>query len=209
ESSRKFTFAHCEFENTPEDSPEPKAHGVVPGYSETPGEESSASECFSCVSSPGELHAAEDGTPQLPPDTASTGHREMTQPQVVGEWEASSLIAQDSFPPHLGMSHIGQRVQVKRGVAVSWDRAEVLEPPSKKTRGEEFALPKGVPKTSSPLCAQEHLPDSLSGLESKAPQDVEEEGKEADVEEEQEEEEEEEETRWSWSWSWIKRLLRR
>ncbi|KAI5154854.1 hypothetical protein MUG91_G51n108 [Manis pentadactyla] len=114
---------YLEFENTPEDSPEPEARVVVPGRSETPGK----------------LHAAaEDGIPQLPPDTVSSGPHEMTQPQV------------------------------KRGVAVSWDRAEVLEPSSKKTRAEEFALPDGAPKTSSPFCAQECLPDIESSLESKA-----------------------------------------
>ena len=57
-----FCIHSSEFENTPEDSPELKACVLVPGHSETPGEESPASECFSCVSSPGELHAAdEDG----------------------------------------------------------------------------------------------------------------------------------------------------
>ncbi|KAI5945028.1 Zonadhesin [Manis javanica] len=107
---------------------------------------------------------------QLPPDTVSIGPRQKTQSQVFGEWEASSLSAQDSFPPHLGTACVSNRVQVKRGVAISWDTAEVLEPPSKKTRGEESALPEGAPQTSSPLGAQEHLRDSLSGLQSKAPQ---------------------------------------
>ncbi|XP_057361914.1 coiled-coil domain-containing glutamate-rich protein 1-like isoform X1 [Manis pentadactyla] len=78
---------------------------------------------------------------------------------------SSSLSTQDSFPPHLGTARIGNHVQVKRGVAVSWDRAEVLEPSSKKTRAEEFTLPEGAPKTSS--------------LKSKVPQ-----GTEAYVEEE-------------------------
>ncbi|KAI5935251.1 Oxysterol-binding protein-related protein 10 [Manis javanica] len=123
----------------------------------------------------------------------------MTHPQARGEWEASSLSAQDSFPPHLGTARGGKRVQVKPGVAASWDRAEVLEPPSKKTR-EECALPEGAPKTSSPLCAQERLPDSVSGLESKAPQEdvqrrnrEEDEAAAAEEEEEKSEEEEEEE----------------
>ncbi|KAI5138038.1 Ankyrin Repeat Domain-Containing Protein 11 [Manis pentadactyla] len=49
------------------------------------------------------------------------------------------------------------------------DNAKVLEPPSKKTRVEGFALPKDARKTSGPLCAQERLPDSESSLESKAP----------------------------------------
>ncbi|KAI5179464.1 hypothetical protein MUG91_G375n4, partial [Manis pentadactyla] len=51
-----------EFEKTQEDSPEPEAHVVVRDNNQTPGEESSDSEYFSRVSSPGQLRAAaEDG----------------------------------------------------------------------------------------------------------------------------------------------------
>ncbi|KAI5138042.1 Teneurin-2 [Manis pentadactyla] len=67
------------------------------------------------------------------------------------------------------------------------ENAKPLEPTSKKTRVEGFALPEGSPKTSSPLYAQELLPDSESSLQSKAPQYVEEEEKEVDVEEDEEE----------------------
>ncbi|KAI5213035.1 Olfactory Receptor 14C36 [Manis pentadactyla] len=50
-----------EIEKTPEDSPEPEAH-VVGDCSQTPGEQSAASEYFSSASSPGKLRAAdEDG----------------------------------------------------------------------------------------------------------------------------------------------------
>ena len=57
-----FCIHSSGFENTPEDSPGPEARVVVPGRSETPGEESSASECSSCVSSAGGLRgAAEHG----------------------------------------------------------------------------------------------------------------------------------------------------
>ncbi|KAI5937957.1 Protein FAM170A [Manis javanica] len=120
--------------------------------------------------------ANQTGIPQLPLDTVSIGPHKMTKPQVLEEWEASSLSTQDSFPPHLGTACVDQREKMKRGVAVSWDRAEVLEPTSKKTRGEEFALPEEAPKTSSPLCAQDRLPDSESSLESKAPQGMEQAG---------------------------------
>ncbi|XP_073088300.1 uncharacterized protein [Manis javanica] len=100
----------------------------------------------------------------------------MTQPQVLEEWEASSLSTQDFFPPHLGTARFNKCVEMKRGAVISWDRAEVVEPASKKTRVEEFALPEGAPKTSSPLCAQECRPDSESSLESKAPQGTEQAG---------------------------------
>ncbi|KAI5138452.1 hypothetical protein MUG91_G72n157 [Manis pentadactyla] len=171
-----FCINSTKFEKTPEDSPESEARVVVADSDQTPGEESSASACSSRVSSAGKLRAAaEDGIPQLPLDTVSIGPHEMTQPQVLEEWEGSSFSTQDSFPPHLGTARVHQCEEMKRGVAASWDRAEVLEPASK-TRVEEFALPEEAPKTSSPLCAQDHLPDSESSLESKVPQGTEQAG---------------------------------
>ena len=57
-----FCIHSSEFENSQEDSPQLEAHVVVPDHSQTPGEESSASEYFSCVPAPGTLPAAaEDG----------------------------------------------------------------------------------------------------------------------------------------------------
>ncbi|XP_036750505.2 protein FAM170A-like [Manis pentadactyla] len=54
-----FSCIHSsEFENSQEDSSESEARAVVPDRSQTPGEESSVSEYFSCVSSPGKLPAA-------------------------------------------------------------------------------------------------------------------------------------------------------
>ncbi|XP_057346481.1 protein FAM170A-like [Manis pentadactyla] len=138
-----------EFENSQEDSPEPEARVVVPDHSLTPGEEPSISEYFSCVSRPGQLPAtAEDGgggggIPLLHQDILRTGPLEMTQPQVLEEREAPSLSTEDSFPLYLGRAHIKKiyyrRVQMKRGVAVSWDEVEVYEPASKKTK-REFAF---------------------------------------------------------------------
>ena len=56
-----FCIHSSEFEKTQWDSPQPEAR-VVPDQSQTPGEESSVSEYFSCVSSPGKLQsAAENG----------------------------------------------------------------------------------------------------------------------------------------------------
>ena len=56
-----LVFHSSEFQNSQEDSPQPEAR-VVPDRSQTPGEESSVSGYFSCVSSPGKLPgAAEDG----------------------------------------------------------------------------------------------------------------------------------------------------
>ncbi|KAI5162363.1 hypothetical protein MUG91_G47n103 [Manis pentadactyla] len=68
----------------------------------------------------------------------------MPVPEVLEEQKASSVSTQDPFPPHLGTARVKKmyyrRVQMKRGVAVSWDEVEVLEPASKKTKREEFAF---------------------------------------------------------------------
>ncbi|XP_073077557.1 protein FAM170A-like [Manis javanica] len=127
-----------EFENSQEDSPEPEARVVVPDRSQTPGGESSVSEYFSCVSSPGKHRAAAEdgggggGIPQLHQDILRTGPLEMTQPQVLEEREAPSLSTEDSFPLYLGRARVKKiyyrHVQMKRGVAVSWDEVEVYEP---------------------------------------------------------------------------------
>ncbi|KAI5144302.1 hypothetical protein MUG91_G5n256 [Manis pentadactyla] len=109
------------FENSQDDSLQQEAHVGLPGHSETPAEESSASEYFSCVSSPEKLSAVdEDGITQLPLDIVTFEHHEMTQPQVLEEWEASLLSTQDSFPLHLGTTHVKKiyhkHVQMKREV---------------------------------------------------------------------------------------------
>ncbi|XP_073077753.1 protein FAM170A-like [Manis javanica] len=137
-----------QFENSQEDSPEPEKHVVVGDDNQTPGEESSDSEYVSCVSSPGQLPAAaEDGgggrIPQLYHNIPCTGPLEMTQPQVLEEWEASSLSSEDSFPPSLGRARIKKiyyrRVQTKSGMPVSWDEVEVYEPASRKSKRENLA----------------------------------------------------------------------
>ncbi|KAI5281457.1 Potassium Voltage-Gated Channel Subfamily Kqt Member 3 [Manis pentadactyla] len=105
-----------EFENTPEDSPEPEARGVVPGRSETPGQLPAA---------------AEDG-----------------------EKRCGCLV----------------------------DRGRRLGAAAKETRAEDFALPEGAPRTSSPLCAQdsdvqahvEEKEEPLEELESLEDSDVDE-----------------------------------
>ena len=106
------------------------------------------------------------------PHSATIGPPDMTQPQVLEEREASSLATQESFPPHLGMSCVDnlhyRPVQKKRGVADSQDGEEVLEPASKRARGEQSALPQGAPKTSSPLWAEERLPVLDTSLDSRA-----------------------------------------
>ncbi|KAI5946635.1 Protein FAM170A [Manis javanica] len=122
----------------------------------------------------GALERGLERIPQLPLDIVTFEHHEMTRPQVLEEWGASSLSTQNSFPLHLGTTHVKKiyhrHVQMKRGVTVSWDRAEVVEPASRKTKVEESALPEETTKTFSPLSTQEHLPERESNLESKAPQ---------------------------------------
>ncbi|KAI5281360.1 Membrane-Spanning 4-Domains Subfamily A Member 14 [Manis pentadactyla] len=95
-----------EFENTPEDSPEPEARGVVPGRSETPGQLPAA---------------AEDG---LLSTTPGNGTR---RPSCPGEKRCGCLVGR------------GRRL----GAA------------AKETRVEDFALPEGAPRASSPLCTQD------------------------------------------------------
>ncbi|KAI5177768.1 hypothetical protein MUG91_G383n7 [Manis pentadactyla] len=135
-----------EFQNSQEDSPQPEARVVVPDRSQTPGEESSVSEYFSCVSSSGKLlDAAEDGGGgggilQWHQYILQTQPLEMTLPEVLEERQASSDSTQDPFPPYLGTAPVKEiyyrPVQMKRGVAVSWDEVEVLQPASKKTKRE-------------------------------------------------------------------------
>ncbi|KAI5225312.1 hypothetical protein MUG91_G2406n1, partial [Manis pentadactyla] len=137
---------HVEFKKTQRDFPHPEAHVVDPNRSQTPGEESSVSEYFSCVSSPGKLQAAAEdgggggGILQWHQYILQTQPLEMTLPEVLEEWQASSDSTQDPFPPYLGTAHVKEiyyrPVQMKRGVAVSWDEVEVLQPASKKTKRE-------------------------------------------------------------------------
>ncbi|XP_073078271.1 protein FAM170A-like [Manis javanica] len=139
-----FSCIHSsEFENSQEDSTEPEARVVVPDHSQTPGEASSVSEYFSCVSPGKRRAAAEDGgggggTPQWHQDVPRTEPLEVTQPQVLEEQEAPSISTEDSFPPYLGRARVKKiyyrRVQMKRGLAESWDEVEVYEPASKRTK---------------------------------------------------------------------------
>ncbi|KAI5929076.1 Protein FAM170A, partial [Manis javanica] len=65
---------------------------------------------------------------------------EVALPEALEEWEFSSTCTQDPFPPYLGTAPVKEiyyrPVQMKRGVAVSWDEVEVYEPASKKTKKE-------------------------------------------------------------------------
>ncbi|KAI5138451.1 Olfactory Receptor 1N2 [Manis pentadactyla] len=185
---------------TPEDSPEPEARVVVADSDQTPGEESSASACSSCASSAGKLRAAaEDGIPQLPLDTVSIGPHEMTQPQVLEEWEGSSFSTQDSFPPHLGTARVHQYEEMKRVPCVhriTCDSESSLE--SKAPQGTEQAGSVGEPPAREEGSRAE-TPEGLVGMDSgcssqeEADKEEQEEEGEADVEEEEEEEDVEEE----------------
>ncbi|KAI5931150.1 Protein FAM170A [Manis javanica] len=130
--------------------------------------------------------AAEDGggggIPQLHHNIPCTGPLEMTQPQVLEEWEASSHSSKDSFPPFLGRTRIKiyyRRVQTKRGVPVSWDEVEVYEPASKKTKREKLAYSEEAEEaeeasqTWSLLSTQDHMDVSD---DSEAPQEREQPG---------------------------------
>ncbi|XP_073077971.1 protein FAM170A-like [Manis javanica] len=143
--SPKVARMSGEFEKTQGNPPEPEAHVVVGENNQTPGEQPPVLECFSRASSPGKCRAAAEdgggggGIPQVHQVVPHTEHLEVTQPQVLEEQEAPSVSTEDSFPPYLGMAGVKiyyRRVQMKRGVAESWDDVEVYEPASKKTKRE-------------------------------------------------------------------------
>ncbi|KAI5167608.1 hypothetical protein MUG91_G440n3 [Manis pentadactyla] len=96
---------------------------------------------------PGKLPAAAEdggggggGIPQWHQDLLCPEPHEVTLPKVLEEREAPSLSTEDSFPPYLGRARVTKiyyrRVQMKRGVAVSWDE---VEPASKKSKRDKLA----------------------------------------------------------------------
>ncbi|KAF3821470.1 hypothetical protein GH733_009512 [Mirounga leonina] len=179
-------FIHSEFWKSQEDVPQPESSVVVPPSSETAGENSSASEYFSCVSSISKLiPAKEGGVPQTHQDVSCVGHSE--------EYGTSSPSPHTSFPFHLVhdptpsvssvhteeeelMKVYYMRVQMKRGVAVLCDPEEGLEPPSKKIKIEEMTIPEKIQEevTPSHVCTKELLTDSESSWNNEAQEEKEE-----------------------------------
>uniref|UniRef100_A0A8C8YEE0 Protein FAM170A n=1 Tax=Prolemur simus TaxID=1328070 RepID=A0A8C8YEE0_PROSS len=113
------------------------------------------------------------------------GSSEIPLPKGLEQWETSSAFSHVYFPFHLAnrpfMSSVYMKkeramkiyyryVQMKRGVAVLWDREKELEPPRKKIRIEEMTFPEKIHRevTPSPMSMKELLTDSESNLDSKA-----------------------------------------
>nr|XP_035945811.1 protein FAM170A-like isoform X3 [Halichoerus grypus] len=177
---------HSEFWKSQEDVPQPESSVVVPPRSETAGENSSASEYFTCVSSISKLiPAKEGGVPQTHQDVSCVGHSE--------EYGTSSPFPHTSFPFHLVhdptpsvssvhteeeelMKVYYMHVQMKRGVAVLCDPEEGLEPPSKKTKIEEMTFPEKIQEEVIPshVCTKEFLTDSESSWNNEAQEEKEE-----------------------------------
>nr|XP_035945806.1 protein FAM170A-like isoform X1 [Halichoerus grypus]XP_035945807.1 protein FAM170A-like isoform X1 [Halichoerus grypus]XP_035945808.1 protein FAM170A-like isoform X1 [Halichoerus grypus] len=174
------------FWKSQEDVPQPESSVVVPPRSETAGENSSASEYFTCVSSISKLiPAKEGGVPQTHQDVSCVGHSE--------EYGTSSPFPHTSFPFHLVhdptpsvssvhteeeelMKVYYMHVQMKRGVAVLCDPEEGLEPPSKKTKIEEMTFPEKIQEEVIPshVCTKEFLTDSESSWNNEAQEEKEE-----------------------------------
>ncbi|XP_073914346.1 protein FAM170A [Castor canadensis] len=140
---------------TQEGAPLPGSIGVAKVRSPGAGEVSSASEYFSCVSSPGKL--IHGGTRKAKQDSAQP-RSPAAQVQEGGEIPAPSQLV--SFSSHSsyktcvsnlsinkekkGMKVYYMQVQMKKGVAVSWETQETSETVEKQPRIEETTLPEGV-----------------------------------------------------------------
>ncbi|XP_016060083.1 PREDICTED: protein FAM170A [Miniopterus natalensis] len=157
------------------------AKGCGPGV----GEVSSSSDYFSCVSSPNKL--IHGGIQRL--------HRDSPQPRAtLGQVQEQEETA--AFLPHVSLSYPssyktcvtspyinkGERgmkiyymqVQVKKGVAVSWESEEISESLKKKPKMEEVNLPADVRVGTPPsaVSTRNLLSDSEPGGEAKEHEEI-------------------------------------
>ncbi|XP_045650822.1 protein FAM170A [Ursus americanus] len=137
-----------------EDAPQLESAGVAKGWGAAAGEVSSASEYFSCVSSPRKLiHAGLRRVPRDSPQPRSP------LPQVQEQGETAPPLHHASSSPssyktcvsslyvnkeEKGMKIYYMQVQMKKGVAVSWETEETSESLEKQPRMEEVTLPEDV-----------------------------------------------------------------
>uniref|UniRef100_A0A5G2QNR9 Protein FAM170A n=1 Tax=Sus scrofa TaxID=9823 RepID=A0A5G2QNR9_PIG len=190
-----FSNPSCaEFWKTPEDTSQPESYVEVPVCSQTPGEKSSDSEYFSCVSSPCKLiFADEDGIHPMHQDDSYLRSPEKPLPQDLEQWETSSPFPQVSFPFNLVNSNESfvssifmkkkrvmkiyyMHVQMKKGVAILWETEKGLEPPSKKIKIEEMTYPEKIHMafTLPHMSTKEFLTDSEFSWDSKVQEEREE-----------------------------------
>ncbi|XP_012583277.1 PREDICTED: protein FAM170A [Condylura cristata] len=142
-----------------EDASRPESTGVPKGL--RVGEVSSASEYFSCVSSPRKfIHA---GVRRLQRERESPRPRSpLVQFQEQGEMAPPSQHVSFSYPSSYktcvssvyinkeerGMKIYYMKVQMKKGVAVSWESKETAESLEKQLKVEELILPEKVRQLS-------------------------------------------------------------
>ncbi|XP_032191323.1 protein FAM170A [Mustela erminea] len=137
-----------------EDAPQLESTGVAKSWDTAVGEVSSASEYFSCVSSPRKLICA--GLRRVPQDSPQP-RSPLTQVQEQGETAAPShrvSSSPSSYKTCVSSLHINKeekgmkiyymQVQMKKGVAVSWETSETSESLEKQPRIEEVTLPEDV-----------------------------------------------------------------
>ncbi|XP_053423034.1 protein FAM170A isoform X1 [Nycticebus coucang] len=138
-----------------EDGPQPGCAGVAKGWSLSVGELSSNSEYFSCVSSPHKLiHGGirrlhrDRPKPRSPLAQVQERGETSTRPQNV------SLLSCSSYRTCVSSLNINKeerrmkiyymQVQMRKGVAVSWETEETSESLEKQLKMEEMTLPEDV-----------------------------------------------------------------
>ncbi|XP_005069184.1 protein FAM170A isoform X1 [Mesocricetus auratus] len=138
-----------------EDVPQPESTGVAKAQNPGVGEVSSASEYFSCVSSPHKFIHRSKGTRKSQDSSKTTFPLDL-----VPERDATNATSQRPFsscPSYKtcvsslctdkddkGMKIYYMQVQMKKGMVVSWDTKETSESLEKHPRMEEATLPDGV-----------------------------------------------------------------
>ncbi|XP_055478961.1 protein FAM170A [Psammomys obesus] len=138
-----------------EDVPQPESTGMAKAQSPGVGEVSSASEYFSCVSSPHKLIHRSKGIrklqgsskPRSPLDQVPEGEATTALSQHVSSSGPSYKTCESSLcinREDRAMKIYYMQVQMKKGVAVSWDTKETSESLEKQPRMEEATLPEGV-----------------------------------------------------------------
>ncbi|KAL2778697.1 protein FAM170A isoform 1 [Daubentonia madagascariensis] len=137
-----------------EDAPQPGCTGVAKGWSLGVGEFSSTSEYFSCVSSPrkfihGGIRRLHRDSPQPRLPLAQVQERGETPPH--SHVSLSSCSSYKTCVSSLcikkqerGMKIYYMQVQMKKGVAVSWETEETSESLEKQPKMEEMTLPEDV-----------------------------------------------------------------
>ncbi|XP_032280977.1 protein FAM170A [Phoca vitulina] len=137
-----------------EDAPQLESTGVAKGWGAAVGEVSSASEYFSCVSSPRKLiHAGLRRVPRDSPqprtplsqvqeqgETAPPSHHVSSSPSSYKTCVSSLYRNKEEK----GMKIYYMQVQMKKGVAVSWEILETSESLEKPPKMEEVTLPEDV-----------------------------------------------------------------